>query len=172
MIREPFMWSVLGDIDLVTWCLEHGASVFPRDQEPLRDDIITMSQRKCQQVLEKAAYSSNADPREEASRGEEEDKKAPKSARKYEVVGIDVKAPDQPPGRNLPDRWGTQTCYIPKSYGLDTDTRELAWFLLDRDADPTPALAVAKCTEHNKFIADVEAWRARQADRRKCCAIQ
>lgn len=210
---EPFMWSVVKDIDLVTWCLEHGASVFPRDQEPLRDDIITMSHRKCQQVLEKAAQSATvatfellrskgaplgwrplhfaiettthyqADRGEEANRGEEEDKKAKESARNYEermamvrhlvdVVGIDVNAPDQPPGRELGGFWGTPICYIAKSYGLDTDTRELAWFLLDRGADPTPALDIAKSTEHVKFIADVEAWRAKQPDRRKCCALQ
>ncbi|OBT74105.1 hypothetical protein VF21_07101 [Pseudogymnoascus sp. 05NY08] len=210
---EPFMWSVLEDIELVTWCLEHGASVFPRDQEPLRKDKITMSQLQCKQVLEKAAYSATvatfellrskgaplgwrplhfaietatnyqADRGEEANRGKEEDKKAKESARKYEermamvrhlvdVVGIDVNAPDEPPGRELGGFWGTPICYIAKSYGLDTDTRELVWFLLDRGADPTPGLDIAKSTEHDKFIADVEAWRAKQADRRKCCAIQ
>ncbi|OBT65461.1 hypothetical protein VE03_04944 [Pseudogymnoascus sp. 23342-1-I1] len=210
---EPFMWSVVTDIDLVTWCLEHGASVYPRDQEPLRDDILTMSQRKCQQILEKAAYSATvatfellrskgaplgwrplhraiettthyqAYPGEEANRREEEEKEAKESARKYEermamvrhlvdVVGIDVNAPDEPPGAGVPDRWGTPICYIAKSYGLETDTRELAWFLLDRGADPTPALEIAKSTEHQKFVADVEAWRAQQADGRKCCAIQ
>lgn len=212
-VSEPFMWSVLMDIDLVTWCLEHGASVYPRDQEPLRDDILTMSQRKCQQVLEKAAYSATvatfellrskgaplgwrplhhavetttyhqADRGEETGRGEEEDKAAKESARKYEermamvrhlvdVVGIDVNAPGQPPGANLPECWGTPICYIANSYGLETDTRELAWFLLDRGADPTPALEIAKFTEHHKFVADVEAWRVKQADGRKCCAIQ
>ena len=210
---EPFMWSIVEDIDLVTWCLEHGASVYPRGQEPLRDDIITLSQLKCQQILEKAAYSATvetfellrskgaplgwrplhraiettthfqADPGEDANRSEEEDIKAKESARKYEermamvrhlvdVVRIDVNAPDEPPGRNFPDRWGTPICYIAKSYGMDTDIRELAWFLLDRGADPTPALDVAKFTEHHQFIADVEAWRAQQAPGCKCCTIQ
>jgi hypothetical protein len=210
---EPFMWSVVEDIELVTWCLEHGASVFPRDQEPLRKDKITMSQLRCQQVLEKAASSATvatfellrskgaplgwrplhfaiesttlyqADRGEEANRGEEEDKKAKENPRNYEermamvrhlvdVVGIDVNAPDQPPGKGLGGYWGTPICYIAKSYGLDTDTRELVWFLLDRGADPTPGLDTAKFTKHDKFIADVEAWRPKQADHRKCCAIQ
>ncbi|KAF2686655.1 hypothetical protein K458DRAFT_416003 [Lentithecium fluviatile CBS 122367] len=52
---EPFMWHVIDDYDMVAWCLEHGASVFPKDQEPLRDDTITLSQRCCRQILERAA---------------------------------------------------------------------------------------------------------------------
>lgn len=59
-----------------------------------------------------------------------------------------------------------------KSYGLETDTRQLVWFLLDQGADPTPVLEAAKFTEHHKFVADVEVWRVKQADGRKCCAIQ
>lgn len=210
---EPFMWSVLRDIELVSWCLEHGASVFPRGQEPLRDDIITMSQRKCQQILEKAAYSATvttfellrsqgaplgwrplhravetaalyqAYPGEDANRGEEEEKDAKDSARNYEermamvrhlvdVVGIDVNAPDQPPDGKVPDRWGTPICYVTKSYGIKTDTRELVWFLLDRGADPTPALDDAKHVKHDTFAADVEAWSAQQRGGRKCCTIQ
>lgn len=37
------------------WCLEHGASIHPRDQEPLRDDILTVDQRRCPKILEEAA---------------------------------------------------------------------------------------------------------------------
>ncbi|KAH8728453.1 hypothetical protein GQ44DRAFT_702324 [Phaeosphaeriaceae sp. PMI808] len=49
------MWLNIEDSNLVKWCLEHGASVHPRDQEPLSDDVITLSQRQCEQILEKVA---------------------------------------------------------------------------------------------------------------------
>ncbi|KAF2855393.1 hypothetical protein T440DRAFT_504062 [Plenodomus tracheiphilus IPT5] len=52
---EPFMWHIVKDGDLVTWCLEHGASVFPRNQEPLRVGVLTQSQRSCRQILDCAA---------------------------------------------------------------------------------------------------------------------
>lgn len=52
---EPFMWYVASNDDLVKWCLEHGASVHPRGQEPLTADVITQSQRECPQILEKVA---------------------------------------------------------------------------------------------------------------------
>lgn len=52
---EPFMWHVVGDEDLVPWCLDHGASVTPAGQEPLRNNEITKSQYCCSQVLECAA---------------------------------------------------------------------------------------------------------------------
>jgi hypothetical protein len=56
---EPFMWKVVDDADMVVWCLEHGASVFPVHQEPLRKDDITTSQYRCKQVLECAAARSS-----------------------------------------------------------------------------------------------------------------
>ncbi|KFX98178.1 hypothetical protein O988_04475 [Pseudogymnoascus sp. VKM F-3808] len=46
---EPFLWHVVKDIDMVAWCLEHGASVHPK---------VTTSHRSCQQILEKAAASA------------------------------------------------------------------------------------------------------------------
>jgi hypothetical protein len=52
---EPLMWHVVKDGDLVTWCLEHGASVLPKDQEPLQKDVLTQTQRSCRQILECAA---------------------------------------------------------------------------------------------------------------------
>lgn len=46
--RQPFMWAVASDYDLVKWCLEHGASVHPSGQEPFRDGVTT----KSTQILE------------------------------------------------------------------------------------------------------------------------
>ena len=210
---QPFMWHFVTDSDMVAWCLEHGASVYPKDQEALRDDIVTIDQRSCPQILERAAgwatiatfelLRSKGAPlgwrplhlavetatywqvdRGEADRGEKEDEKekGTKSdhAQRYvermamvhhlvDVVGLDVNAPDQPPGGRVPDRNGTPLCYILGSNVLDTDTRELTWFLLDRGADPVPALQVAKLTGHPRFADDVEKWTALQGGGRKCC---
>ncbi|KAF2640324.1 hypothetical protein P280DRAFT_480780 [Massarina eburnea CBS 473.64] len=41
---EPFMWHTGNDGDLGNWCLEYGASVFLRDQNPLRKGVLTKSQ--------------------------------------------------------------------------------------------------------------------------------
>ena len=204
---QPFMWHVVSDGDMVAWCLEHGASVHPRDQEPLRDDVVTKSQRSCQQILEKAAawgsvatfelLRSKGAPLgwrplhlavETATYGHPDRAEAEKDTEKekqnradhvermamvrhlLDVVGLDVNALDQPAGGNLPNRNGTPICYIPGSRMLERDTRELTWLLLDRGADPTPALEVAKLGGYTRFAEDVEAWKkAQQGDDRKCC---
>jgi hypothetical protein len=56
---EPFMWRLVTDGDMVSWFLEHGVSVHPKDQEPLRDDIITPCQLSCPPIVEKAAAWSS-----------------------------------------------------------------------------------------------------------------
>ena len=52
---KPFMWHIVGDGDLVAWCLDHGASLTPTRQERLMKNEITQSQYSCEQVLESAA---------------------------------------------------------------------------------------------------------------------
>jgi hypothetical protein len=204
---QPFMWQVISDGGMVAWCLEHGASVYPKDQEPLCDDKVTMSQSCCQQILEKAAsYGSIATFRLLRSYGAplgwcplhlavEAAILCPKVMKEYgkegpsyselewtylvrmdmvrylvDVVGLDVNAPDQPPGARRPDRDGTPLCYIPETGRFDRDTRELTWFLLDRGADPIPALKVAKRNGHSGFVEEVEEWLTQQWwGGRKCC---
>jgi hypothetical protein len=58
---QPFLWHMVYGGDKGSWSLEHSASVHPKDQEPLRDDIITASQRSCPPILEKAAAWSSVD---------------------------------------------------------------------------------------------------------------
>ncbi|KAJ4288955.1 hypothetical protein N0V90_011297 [Kalmusia sp. IMI 367209] len=58
---EPFMWHIVDDGKLVAWCLDHDASVFPKHQEPLQDDEITISQMICSQVLERAAARADVE---------------------------------------------------------------------------------------------------------------
>lgn len=83
-------------------------------------------------------------------------------------VGLDVNAPDQPAGSNVPMRNRTPICYIPTSAILQRDTRELAWLLLDRGADPTPALEVAKIWQYPKFVEDVKTWKTERDNDQKC----
>ena len=142
---EPFMWHVTEDIDMVVWCLENGASIYPRDQEPLSDDIITKSQQPCQPILERVArhgsvavfklLQSKGAPLgwrplnlavEYATHGKPEGAESDHIERmnmvRYllDVVGLDVNAPDQPAsGRRLRDHYGTPICYIPNSEMLE-----------------------------------------------------
>ena len=187
--REPFMWEVARDYDFVKWCLEHGASVHPRGQEPFHDGVTTKSRRECPQVLEKVArwgsiatfelLRSKGAPLgwrslhlavETATYGRSEevtdfinhDERMAMVRYLLDVVGLNVNAPDQPVGSTvLPMHLGTPICYIPGSAMLERDTRELTWLLLDRGADPTPALEIAK-QDYPKFAEDVKAWKAKQ----------
>lgn len=196
--KEPFMWNVVKDYDLVKWCLEHGASVHPRGQEPFRDGITTTKSRgECQQILEKVArcgsiatfelLRSNGAPLgwrslhfavETATYGRpgkegdysiHHDERMAMVRHLLDVVKLNVNAPDQPVGtRVMPTHSGTPICYIPDSKSLERDTRELTWLLLDRGADPTRALEIAKLY-YPKFVEDVKAWRATQGGDCKCC---
>ena len=86
-----------------------------------------------------------------------------------DVVGIDVNAPDQPPGsKTLPSRLGTPICYMPCSRVETVDTKTLTWLLLDRGADPTPAFEWAE-RYHPEFMEDVKAWKKRQGSSSYCC---
>jgi hypothetical protein len=51
----PFMWHIVGDADLVAWCLGHGANLTPIRQGPLVKCEITKDQYSCEQLLERAA---------------------------------------------------------------------------------------------------------------------
>jgi hypothetical protein len=79
-----------------------------------------------------------------------------------DVVRLDVNANDQPPGRSELMQYGTPICYIPRSSTTDTDTRELTLLLLDRGADPTPALKAAELNNYPRFAQYIEEWTARR----------
>jgi hypothetical protein len=138
--REPFIWLVVTVMELVKWCLDHGASVHPRDQEPLRDDAITDSQRGCLQILEEVAAWGSIETFEllrfkgaplgwrplhlavekatyfRASYLTEDENHASRMdmvRHLIDVIGLDVNARDQPAGTEvLPLRFGTPICYI------------------------------------------------------------
>ncbi|KAH7091200.1 hypothetical protein FB567DRAFT_268347 [Paraphoma chrysanthemicola] len=194
---QPLMWFTVRNIEMVKWCLEHGASVHPRDMEPIQDNVITQSQRSCEQILEHVVatgdiatfellrgkgaslgwrclhraveQAAHSDPaREDAATAAAYDKRMAMVLHLLDVVKLDVNAPDQPVDAKVPNRLGTPICYIPGSGTSVEDTRELTWLLLDRGADPTPALKIAQ-DEYPQFIEDVKAWRARKGDSNKCC---
>lgn len=138
--REPFMWLVVTDIELEKWCLDHGASVHQRDQEPLRDDAIMDSQRGYQQILEEdAAWGSIETFELLRSKGtplgwrplhlavetatyfrpsylDDDENHASRMAmvrHLIDVVRLDVNARDQPVGSEvLPIGFGTPICYM------------------------------------------------------------
>ncbi|KAF2485057.1 hypothetical protein BDY17DRAFT_95911 [Neohortaea acidophila] len=57
----PFLWRVLSKDYLVSYCLSHGADVYPRGQPPIDPNFITVELRNCPPLLERAAaYSTVA----------------------------------------------------------------------------------------------------------------
>jgi len=46
----PFMWYMASYTDMITWCLEHGASVLPSDR-PWERHGVTMAARHCDPIL-------------------------------------------------------------------------------------------------------------------------
>lgn len=194
---KPLMWFAIRNLEMIKWCLEHGASVRPRDMEPIQDNVITQCQLRCEQILELVAESgdvatfeflrskgaplgwrclhhavesaTHGDTSREGSESTNHKERMAMVLHLLDVVKIDVNALDQPPGRMLPMRMGTPICYIPGSAMLVRDTRELTWLLLDRGADPTPGLKYAAMVDYPKFIEDVEAWKAEKRGVNNCC---
>lgn len=240
---QPFLWHVAPNREMVVWCLEHGASVIPKDQEPLKNDfeIMTLEHRDicqdalidCPPILERVACSGHVDTFKLLK-----DKGAPlgwrtlhravwraaleslykgtrlknlekevhiAKERRFErqmamvrflkdELGIDVNAPDQPKGRILPGHQGrpphlgTPLCYVTELSEPETeqDMTEIITFLLDREADPNPALAIAKYYQDQSvgyyqdqghdpshFVEVHNIWQARQRHRaRTRCCIQ
>jgi len=56
--EQPFLWEVVGDGDIVAWCLEHGATVNPKDLGLTSDDDRRRDQLGCPSILESAAAQS------------------------------------------------------------------------------------------------------------------
>jgi hypothetical protein len=56
---EPYMWRIVKNHARVKWCLEHGASVHPRDFQPYKQGDITSDQYYCEPILEVAACQAS-----------------------------------------------------------------------------------------------------------------
>jgi len=95
------------------------------------------------------------------------------------VVRLNVNAPDQAPGctKGMFSAWGTPLCYVPDAGMPQNDSRELTWLLLDRGADPAPALEVGKDMHNWPFVENVKLWMEknpgepakRKGQGRSCC---
>ena len=203
------MWSmVYGQPGMVAWCLDHGASVIPSDEDwerygviqgprycdPILDaaaahgDIATfellrlkgapLGQRTLHRAVEVAGFGpKRAEDPEKLSEKQREDRA--KHARHMDMVyhlldvlKLDVNAPDRAPGdtRGMSSAYGTPICYISGSFRPDLETCELTWLLLDRGADPAPALKDAE--GHAPFLEDVKAWKSRHSGRGRNCCVQ
>jgi hypothetical protein len=189
---EPFLWHVVGDADVVAWCLAHGASVVPSHMEKVRPNELTLDQYRCGSFLERAAASASpatfellrskgaplgwrplhlaVESAAIAAGPDDEEGKASKGTERMEmvkhlidVVGIDVNALDHPVGTHHPRRLGPPICYVASLEGL-MYTRRVTWLLLERGADPRPGLEEAERSGHETFKGDVEAWRERGGD--------
>lgn len=191
------MWHYINDVDMISWCLEHGASMHPDHNCPpilekvaawgtvemfefLRSKGAPLGWRSLHLAVEHATfYARKADEKErkdpmvrKLENLEEHKKRMAMVRHLLNTVGLDVNGPDGPPNLRKPWLKGTPICYIPGSAVCDTDTRELTWLLLDRDADPTPALTTFNVSYCRDFEQNVEEWKA-QRDRggSKCCVM-
>ena len=116
-------------------------------------------------------YRASADPEKD---NEEERKSRARWNQSMEmvrylidVVGFDVNAPDNPPEckKCRSGEWGTPLQYVQQIRIDGRSQRELTWLLLDRGADPTPALEEAEYDRrqgwHNyEFFKNIEDWGA------------
>jgi hypothetical protein len=139
--------------------------------ELLRSKGAPLAGRPLHRAVETATFGYNT-PGKGAGFGDHEERM---SMVRYllDVVGLDVNAPDSPEGPPFGHHHafnGTPICYIPGSEMLERDTRELTSLLLDHGADPAPGLVLAQQLDYPKFIEEVEAWKAKQHEERRCCA--
>lgn len=51
----PFLWHAVADVDMVAWCLKHGAKVHPKDLAPIRFDIVDSTNTTFDNLLENCA---------------------------------------------------------------------------------------------------------------------
>ncbi|RMZ67999.1 hypothetical protein GMOD_00004110 [Pyrenophora seminiperda CCB06] len=180
---------------MVVWCLEHGATFDLVDRrkrgEPILErvaasgDIQTfdllrskgapLGERVLHRAVEAATFGkpdpANAEKDTEYQRKERISHiKCMHMVRHLlHEVHLDVNAPDQPEGSNFPDCKGPPICYIASYAGIERDTRELTWLLLDQGADPKAGLEEARLMEYPKLAEDIKAWKAKQSRWGKCC---
>ncbi len=189
--HEPFMWLVVNNYDTVAWCLDHGATVYPRELQtcerecrPILEDVAAMGSvatfellrskgapvgaRTLHSAVENAAITPSDPTVFHSDQGMIRKREADYIERMdmvrhlLKVVKLDVNASDKPTDRLMGGRYGTPICYIPIFASRTGETRDLTWLLLDHGADPTEALVHAELMGYVKFTDDVQAWRARQ----------
>jgi hypothetical protein len=189
--RNPFLWHVTSDKVLVQWCLDYGARVEIAGvrTRPLLEKAAangsfatfkllqsagaTIGTRTLHLAIQAAVLSHtgarDSEKDTEAQRQSKEQQADRTDLVRYliDVVGLDVNAPDWKPG-NMPfsghGGGGTPICYVIDSFNPEwlKHARDLTWLLLDRGADPTPALLDANKHGMILFVEYVDAWREKR----------
>lgn len=188
-----FLWYVVADEALVRWSLEHGArvknvhvynrplleSVARRGSlatfKMLRAKGAPLPTRALHLAVEAAAVGHNGADDKEKDSAEQRRSRAAYEDRmalvRYLVdeLRLDVNALDWVPGDKGFSGGGSDgspMSYVVAHYDpkLTRRQRELVWFLLDRGADPTTALADAEEFGLPLFVQYVSEWRE-QRDR-------
>lgn len=162
---RPFLWDVVGDGDLVTWCLEHGTTTTPKDPDdsqrehdqcpPILEVAASLSTvatfellrskggqqgRRTLHFAARAAVKSGNDGGEQSemldrNRAKLHSERMAMVIHLVDGLGIDSNQLDQPQGWTLGNHWGTPLCYVAQT-NLNWDCSDVLQFLLQRGADP------------------------------------
>lgn len=179
--ETPLLWLVVDDIELVRWCLDHGAQVDIRDPPTVHPNGTTSySHRPRPTVLGAAAAAGNVETFELLR-----SKRAPLDRRTLhlaventrldmlrhlvEVVGLDVNADGRDPF-SLYHSCSTPICITAFRRGSTWRFRGLVFWLLDHGADPDlsfgegwpSAVGCAERSGNKEFLQALEEWRARK----------
>lgn len=181
----PLLWSLVQDIDLVRWCVDHGARVHVPDPPTVHaNGTISYSHRPRPTILGEAASSGNVETSELLR-----SKSAPLDRRTLhravenerldmirhlvEVVGLDVNADGRDPF-SMYHSCGTPICITAFRRGSNWRFQGLVLYLLDHGADPDLSFgegndshwpSAVKCAEasgNTDFLQALEGWRARK----------
>jgi len=186
--HDPFLWHVTSDEILVQWGLDHGARVQATDRRtrPILETAANCGsfaafkllysagappgRRTLHLAIQAAAlgHIGAGDPEKDTEaqrkkRMQHEDRMA---LVRYliDVVALDVNAEDWMPGDmgfSGHGGSGTPICYVIDHRNPERvkNARDLTWLLLDRGADPTPALEDAVSNGMTMFIEHVDQWK-------------
>ena len=176
--ETPLLWLVVDDIDLVRWCLDHGARVDVPDPPTVNPNGTTSySHRPRPTILGAAAAAGNVETFELLrSKGAPLDRRtlhlAVENTRLdmlrhlVEVVGLDVNADGRDPF-SMYHSCSTPICITAFRRGSTWRFRGLVFWLLDHGADPDlsfgegwpTAVECAKKSGNEEFIQALEEWR-------------
>lgn len=154
----PLLWFVVGDVDLVHWCLDHGADVDPPDDTPptavkirkpilqcaaLSDNIETFEILRARgapltyTILPSAVMLASS---RAPDRGEEPSAHFQSSLNMIrhlvDVVGCDVNAASHGPNYGSGSMCSTPLCWIACHAAGNIDATQLICLLLERGGDP------------------------------------
>lgn len=180
----PAMWSFVTDVDIVKWCLDHGASVHARGEaeptpasdwlrcptileetagygtvqtfELLRQRGAPLGTRPLQAAVETATHPAQSQNCSHAER-------MAMVRHLVETLKLDVNASDEfgVDGRRIPGRCGTVLDYAFGPWSLGRDNTELVMYLVRHGADVTDALGYAKADGLERTVLSLEAWMSR-----------